>query len=311
MFLALGCIILQPTAMKIGRRPIYLFGTLLNLVGCVVGGSQRSVQVYYVVNILTGFGAAPVDSLVQISTTDVFFTHERGTRLSLLALALVAGSFMGPVAAGHITENLQSWRWSFWYLAIFFGSLLVVEIFTLEESVYRRSPSASQSLPHIVDASSSTPVSADPEGELVGKDGLLITKAVNSVSSVAPIPPASSSPYWKRMSLLHVKNTSSKSWWRLAIFPFRLFCFPAIIWTGVMTGLQISWLSLLSVTQSEIFSLPPYNFGIAEVGDTNVAAFIGGIFGMLWGGPLSDWFIIHKARKNRGIMEPESMYNPF
>jgi len=64
--------------MKIGRRPIYIIGTFLNLVGCILGGFQQTVEVYYVVNILTGFGAAPGDSLVQISTT--------GTLLDVLEL---------------------------------------------------------------------------------------------------------------------------------------------------------------------------------------------------------------------------------
>lgn len=63
-FLGIGCILLQPTAMNIGRRPVYILGTLLNLIGCILGGLQKSIEVYYVVNILTGFGAAPVDSLV-------------------------------------------------------------------------------------------------------------------------------------------------------------------------------------------------------------------------------------------------------
>ncbi len=104
--------------MKIGRRPVYILGTILNLVGCIAGGVQYTVEVYYVVNILTGFGAAPVDSLVQISTTDIFFAHERGTRLSIFALALGTGSYMGPVAAGYITES-QSWRWYVQYLSLF------------------------------------------------------------------------------------------------------------------------------------------------------------------------------------------------
>lgn len=42
------------------------------------------------------------------------------------------------------------------------------------------------------------------------------------------------------------------------------------------------------------------------MGDTNIAAFVGGIFGMLWGGPLSDWWVVRQARRNKGIMEPES-----
>jgi MFS family permease len=117
-FLALGCILLQPTSRKIRRRPVYILGTFLNLAGCLMGGFQKSVEVYYVVNILIGFGAAPVDSLVQISTTDLFFAHERGTRLSFFALALGTGSYMGPVAARYITEA-QGWRFCFWYLVIF------------------------------------------------------------------------------------------------------------------------------------------------------------------------------------------------
>jgi hypothetical protein len=62
------------------------------------------VEVYYVVNILTGFGAAPVDSLVQISATALFFAHERGTRLSFFALALGTGSYTGLVAVRYIAE---------------------------------------------------------------------------------------------------------------------------------------------------------------------------------------------------------------
>jgi len=43
-----------------------------------------------------------------------------------------------------------------------------------------------------------------------------------------------------------------------------------------------------------------------SVGDTNIAAFVGGLFGMLWGGPLSDWWVLRQARQNKGIREPES-----
>lgn len=50
-FLAIGCILLQPTAMKIGRRPVYILGTFLNAVGCIIGGFQNTVEVYYVVNV--------------------------------------------------------------------------------------------------------------------------------------------------------------------------------------------------------------------------------------------------------------------
>jgi hypothetical protein len=107
------------------------------------------------------------------------------------------------------------------------------------------------------------------------------------------------------MALIDTRNVNPKPWWFLAIFPFRLVTFPAIIWAGFMGGIQIMWLSLLSVTQSELFSVAPYNFDIVAVGDTNIAAFVGAIFGMVWGGPLSDRYVLRRARRNKGIMEPE------
>jgi MFS family permease len=256
-FLAIGCILLQPTAMKIGRRPVYILGTLLNLVGCIMGGFQRNIEVYYVVNILTGFGSAPVDSLVQISTTDLFFAHERGTRLSLFALALGTGSYMGPVAAGYITEA-QSWQFCFWYLVIFFGIVLALQIFTLEESTYRRPLPEPESQFELESANSVK------EDGSTGKGPSVVTRGnrrdtVNTISTFTSPRPT----YWQRMAPIHTRHANPKKWWWLGLFPFRLVIFPAILWAGIMTGIQIMWLSLLSVTQSELFSDPPYNFGIA------------------------------------------------
>ncbi|EZF66967.1 hypothetical protein H104_01223 [Trichophyton rubrum CBS 289.86] len=88
LFLGIGCVLLQPNAMKIGRRPVYIFGTLLNVIGFIVGGIQDTVEQFFGVSVLTGLGAALVDSLVQISTTDIFFAHQKGTRLSLLVFTL-------------------------------------------------------------------------------------------------------------------------------------------------------------------------------------------------------------------------------
>ncbi len=299
-FLAVGCILLQPTAMKIGRRPVYIIGTFLNLVGCVIGGLQRTVEVYYAVNILTGFGAAPVDTLVQITTTDIFFAHERGTRLACFALALGTGSYMGPVAAGYITES-QGWRWCFRYLVIFFGILLLVQIFTLEESTFSRPPPGPGPPTPVFQL---RPTQAGDRVDLEDKPQSVVTSRSNTVDLMAF--EGRKVTYWQRMAPIHTRHANPKPWWFLALFPFRLFLFPAVVWIGFLGGIQIMWLSLLSVTQSEIFSEDPYDFGIAAVGDTNIAAFVGGLFGMLWGGPLSDWWVLRCARRNRGIMEPET-----
>ena len=244
--------------MKIGRRPVYIIGTFLNLVGCIIGGFQQTVEVYYVVNILTGFGAAPVDSLVQISTTDIFFAHERGTRLSCFALALRAGSYMGPFTAGYITES-QGWQYCFWYLVILFGILLCVQILSLEESVYRR-PMPEPGIQCGSMELGSQGLCDDKQGSITDVQPITRANRATTLESTTTPPQMS---YWRRLAPMKTKQANPKPWWFLCLLPFRLFLFPAVVWAGVMTGIQIMWLSLLSVTQSELFSAPPYNFGIA------------------------------------------------
>ncbi|OJD25739.1 hypothetical protein ACJ73_02896 [Blastomyces percursus] len=117
------------------------FTIYLKTRGCILGRFQTTVQMYWGV---TGFGAAPAGSLVQISKTDIFFAHEKGTRLSLYVFTIYAGSFLGPVAAGHITHAL-GWHWCYQYLIIFFSVLLVIQLFTMEESTFRRPPTSSES----------------------------------------------------------------------------------------------------------------------------------------------------------------------
>lgn len=82
-FLAGGCLILQPLALKIGRRPVYLLGTLLNLIALIMTALCQNISTLYAINVLSGFGTTPCDSLVELSLTDIFFAHERGTVVSL------------------------------------------------------------------------------------------------------------------------------------------------------------------------------------------------------------------------------------
>lgn len=305
LFLGIGCVILQPTSMKIGRRPVYILGTVFNIGGCIWGGVMTTVQQYFGVNILTGFGAAPVDSLVEISTADIFFLHERGTRLSLYIFAIYAGSYLGPVASGYIAAS-QGWRWCSWYLAIFFGVLLVVQFLSLEESSFRR-PAQSISLDVVASKDLEDveiTVTDTKEKENHSPAGQPSSAGQQSTVEFGRTP-ATTKTFLQRMRLWDLSQNDPRSWFVLAIQPFFLLSFPAIVWAGVVYGVQVMWLSLLSSTQSLIFNAPPYNFSIEAVGDTNFAAFIGGSLGMLWGGIMSDKCTQYLTRKNGGIMEPE------
>lgn len=262
---------------------------------------MTTVHEFFGVNILTGFGAAPVDSLVEISTMDIFFQHQRGTRLSLFLFAIYAGSYLGPVATGYIATS-QSWRWCFWYLVVFFGVLLVIQLLTMEDSSFRRPRAAS--------------VTSDPYpcGNVETLNVKQDTKGLNPkgppselYSSPFNTPSTSGQPktFVQKLRLWDTSQNDPRSWLRLAVYPFVISYFPAVIWAGLIYGIQIMWLSLLATTQSLIFSAEPYNFSVIAVGDTNFAAFIGGMAGMFWGGFASDKCTLLLSRRNKGILEPE------
>lgn len=55
--------------------------------------------------ILQGFVGAPIESLCEISITDIYFTHERGTYMGLYAFMLAGSNFLAPLFAGFINDG--------------------------------------------------------------------------------------------------------------------------------------------------------------------------------------------------------------
>lgn len=105
--------------------------------------------------------------------------------------------------------------------------------------------------------------------------------------------------------MYHTEHNDPRSWLCIFVRPLYLVTFPAIVWSGMIYGFQMFWLSLTVNTQSAIFSAPPYNFSINNVGLTTLGLFVGSVIGMFYGGPFVDWFAIKMAMRNNGIMEPE------
>ncbi|CUM54898.1 unnamed protein product [Debaryomyces tyrocola] len=300
LFLGVGCVFLQPTAMKLGRRFVYLLCTILVIVGNIIGSQAISVDYLYVSNLLNGFAAAPVDSLVEISTTDVFFQHERAEYLSWFVFALYAGSDLGPVACGFIIETM-SWRWCFYFQVIFFAVLLVIQLFYMEDTTFERSEDDNNSFSVLPNKINLTIRNDKDESKFHTSYAENVSETDdNSIDHSIVL-----RTYWQRMRLIELEFTDSRSWLEIFYKPFILVTFPAIVWGGIIYGSQMMWLSLLATTQSEIYSDDPYNFSADMVGLTNLGAMFGSLFGMVYGGKFVDYCTIKLATSNGGILEPE------
>lgn len=99
---------------------------------------------------------------------------------------------------------------------------------------------------------------------------------------------------------------SQDNWLRVAIRPFILFAYPAVLWSSAVYALSVGWLIVLSEAVSEVYrSSDMYNFSALGAGLIYISPFVGGILGSALAGRISDVIVRFMARRNGGIYEPE------
>jgi hypothetical protein len=99
---------------------------------------------------------------------------------------------------------------------------------------------------------------------------------------------------------------SNDSWIRVAIRPFILFAYPAVLWSSVVYACAVGWLIVLSESVSEIYrKADTYNFSALSTGLIYISPFIGGILGTAVAGKVSDVIVKRMTKRNGGLYEPE------
>lgn len=90
------------------------------------------------------------------------------------------------------------------------------------------------------------------------------------------------------------------SFWKTLLRPFMMLISPMIIWATLQYTILISWLVLISITLSQIFSAPPYNFSVSAVGASNLSSFVASTIGTAAAGPLIDGLVRVMSKMNKG-----------
>ncbi|KAI4195812.1 MAG: hypothetical protein LQ346_003360 [Caloplaca aetnensis] len=96
-----------------------------------------------------------------------------------------------------------------------------------------------------------------------------------------------------------------ENWFKVALRPFILFAYPAILWSALVYSLSIGWLIVLSESVSEVYRTKHYKFSSLGVGLVYISPFIGGILGTAVAGKVSDIIVKAMSRRNGGVYEPE------
>ncbi|KAK0376111.1 hypothetical protein CLIM01_06531 [Colletotrichum limetticola] len=299
MFLAFGwgCLIWQPLAQKFGKRPVYLF-TLLGSMAIMLWAPYATTGSNWIANkVLQGAIGAPIESLCEISIADVWFTHERGTYMGFYALFLVGSNFLAPVIAGFVNDG-QGWEWVLYWCAIFCGAGFVICFFFMEETNYQR-----------MDVLTAEPYQVDYTPSALEKG----SKDPSDSDRVAPVqtppshvPTMTKKSYLDKLKMFRKQDINHHaSLVEMVIRPFLYFQIPSIVFAGFMYGAVVCYFNVLNGTASLILSSSPYNFRSSIVGLSYISCLIGVGIGTVYSGLFGDKFVIWKARRNNGIMEPE------
>ncbi|KAF6832086.1 major facilitator superfamily transporter [Colletotrichum musicola] len=301
--LAIGACVLIPFALKYGRRPVYIFSTAVQFSVCIWSAHQQTVADLMMVNILSCFVGALSEVVVQMTVADVFFVNQRGTMNSLFFWSTRIGASLTPLAAGYVTVS-QGWRWVWWWVAIFFGVLLLLMVFGYEETKFvpPAIEGVSQGVSQDAAHKSSRDDCKDPELARIATARDVDHKLTAPIIDTS-IPRKT---YKQRLALTTSSPGSLGSFFRHCYQPFQiLFTVPGVFYMSLVYGGMMVSSNVLVTTLSRWMAQAPYNFNPDQIGLMSLAPFAGSTLGTLLCGPLSDWWILFLARRNGGVYEPE------
>ncbi|CAD6575760.1 MAG: hypothetical protein CYPHOPRED_005795 [Cyphobasidiales sp. Tagirdzhanova-0007] len=126
-----------PISHFVGRRPVMLFANSL-AVGASIGvAASQTFGQAMVFRILQDFGGSSAWSLGIAAIGDIFFRHEKGAKIGITSIAIVTSPFVGGIIGGTLIQY-TSWRWTQWFATITIGVGVVLQVFFVPETIFRR-----------------------------------------------------------------------------------------------------------------------------------------------------------------------------
>ena len=96
----------------IGKRPVFLGGTVAFMVGSVLAGLAPNIELLLLFRVIQAVGGAFATALSMGILTEVFPASERGKALGVFSASVSLGGIAGPFLGGLLLDFL-SWRWVF------------------------------------------------------------------------------------------------------------------------------------------------------------------------------------------------------
>lgn len=247
LILTLGlCVFLiNPLAKIYGKRPVYIIASTILLVTSCWCAASKDYSSFLAARVVSALGMAPYEILVLATIKDIYFVHERGTRIAVWNLFLMCGIAGGALISGYIIQNL-GFRWTFWICAILFGIFLFGIVFLVPETTYRRPSSVTYRTSDNHKQTTNSREQDDNEKVLpLEIESVKGIEGANSPSHNHNMGyELESEARMSYLSSLRVFTGRHSNASILKIFsrPFILFFYPPVTWGFLLYGTTLTWL---------------------------------------------------------------------
>lgn len=184
---------------------------------------------------------APYEILVQATISDIYFVHERGTRIAVWNLFLLCGICGAGFISGYIIEDL-GYKWTFGVCAILFGIFGFGILFYVPETMYIRNEVTSDTLAKtgIQDQErGAQPEKLDEKGMHVEYKEIPSSITGNGSS---PHSATEAKDSYLRSLRLYTGRYTDAPVWKIFTRPFIMFFYPCVLWGFLIYGTTLTWI---------------------------------------------------------------------
>lgn len=286
LFYGWGCILWQPLALQYGKRPAYLLSLATNIIITATGPLCTTARTYQVSRILLGLFGSPVESLCEISITDIWFAHERPKYMAWYGSSLALTGKLAPMISGFINVGM-GWEWTLWWCSIFNAIAFLYCFFLMEETNYDRkhiqpSTEGQEATQDEAAFAELTPSNEETKGADTSEK--IPVKAKISSARTAPNSDRENGEiiwlrktYWQKLSMKDKPRPNRIL--DVALAPFKGFLYPPVVYAGLMYGANsLVWSGTQNATAGTVYTTM-YGWTTADVAAAYSAGVIGTIIG--------------------------------
>ena len=198
---------------------------------------------------------APYEVLVQATISDLYFVHERATRIAVWNLFLLCGICGAGFISGYIIEDL-GYKWTFGVCAILFGIFGIGILFFVPETTYIRNTVTSE----ILAKTGIQDQERGAENEKTDEKGMHVEHYAlpRKITGNGSSPEAATEPkmsYVKSLRIYTGRYTDAKIW-KIFARPFIMFFYPCVLWAFLIYGTTLTWIVYVApVVCAKVISL--------------------------------------------------------